>query len=157
MPHSIIEQFYTAFQRQDAKTMGSLYADHATFQDPGFGLLSAKEVIAMWKMLVKSGGSDLKIAFEIIKENERSGEAIWKADYVFGKDRRPIHNVIHSKFEFDNGKIAKQVDRFNFWKWTRMALGTTGLLLGWSPLLKNKVRIQALRRLTKFRQENEDV
>ena len=150
MAQSIIDKFYVAFKNKDAETMACLYTDNASFQDPAFGLLSAKEVRAMWTMLLGSATSELNINFEVIKENEHSGEAVWHAHYFFGEDHRPVHNVVRSKFEFNQGKITKHRDRFNFWKWSWMALGTTGLLLGWSPILKNKVRVQALRRLTKF-------
>lgn len=153
MAQSIIKKFYTAFENKDAATMAGLYADSSTFQDPAFGLLSAREARAMWTMLLSSNKSELTMNFEIIKENETSGEAIWHAHYIFGEDRRPVHNVVRAKFEFDNGKITKHVDKFNFWKWSRMALGLPGLLFGWSPILKNKVRVQVLRRLTEFMQE----
>ncbi len=38
----------------------------------------------------------------------------------------------------------------HLYRWTRMALGLPGLLLGWSPLLQNKVRRQAGESLAKF-------
>lgn len=38
------------------------------------------------------------------------------------------------------GLIATHRDRFNFWRWARQALGAPGVLLGWSPSLKRKVR-----------------
>lgn len=130
--------------------MTALYSEKATFQDPAFGVLSAEEVRAMWTMLLKSGGSDLDITFEIVHENENSGEAIWHAKYLFGKDKRTVHNIINAKFRFEGGKIIQHVDQFDFWRWSRMALGFTGLLLGWTPFLKNKVRIQAKSRLKKY-------
>ena len=46
--------------------------------------------------------------------------------------------------------IATHHDRFNFWAWARQALGTPGLLLGWSPSLKRKVRSTAAGNLKKF-------
>lgn len=36
------------------------------------------------------------------------------------------------------------------WRWARQALGTKGLLLGWTPLLKNAVRAQARKGLKAF-------
>ena len=44
---------------------------------------------------------------------------------------------------FEDDLIILHEDKFDFWKWSKMALGTTGLLLGWSPYLKDIVRNQA--------------
>ena len=52
-----------------------------------------------------------------------------------------VHNVIDAAFEFDgNGLIVRHRDRFAFWSWSRQALGAVGWLLGWTPLLRAKVR-----------------
>jgi hypothetical protein len=73
--------------------------------------------------------------------------------YLFGTGRK-VHNVIHSTFGFSQGKIIRQEDKFSFWSWSRMALGTPGLLLGWSPYLLNVVRKKARRSLERFIQED---
>ena len=49
-----------------------------------------------------------------------------------------------------NSLITTHRDRFNFWTWSRQALGAPGLLLGWSPYLRNKVRAQAASNLQRF-------
>ncbi|RMU63272.1 hypothetical protein ALP29_200285 [Pseudomonas syringae pv. avii] len=36
------------------------------------------------------------------------------------------------------------------WRWSRQALGAKGLLLGWTPLVRNAVRVQALKGLKAF-------
>ena len=62
-----------------------------------------------------------------------------------------MHNKIDAEFEFDKqGLITRQRDRFDFWDWSRQALGTPGLLLGWSPFLRRKVRAQAAANLQRF-------
>ena len=45
--------------------------------------------------------------------------------------------------EDEAGKIVRHIDRFDFWRWSRMALGPAGLLLGWTPLLHKKVQAKA--------------
>ena len=59
-------------------------------------------------------------------------------------------NQIKAAFLIENGKIVKHVDTFSFYKWSKQALGTGGLLLGWTRLLKNKVRQGAMKSLTDF-------
>ena len=53
------------------------------------------------------------------------------------------------KFTKD-GKIIKHVDRFNFWKWSSMALGLPGMLLGFTPIIKNGVRKNVHQLLKKY-------
>lgn len=54
-----------------------------------------------------------------------------------------------------DGKIIQHHDDFNFWKWSVMALGPIGLTLGWSPLVKNKVQMQAAKNLETFIRKSE--
>lgn len=145
----LINDFYTAFQKRDFKTMQLSYRDDATFSDPVFSGLSAKEVRAMWEMLITSA-TDLKIEFSEVTADEKSGSCLWQARYTFTMTGKPVHNIIRAKFEFRDGKISKHVDHFDFWRWSKMALGTSGLLLGWTPLIKNKVQKTARQRLDKF-------
>ena len=58
----------------------------------------------------------------------------------FSTTGRKVHNVIDAMFGFQDGKIIRHNDHFDLWRWTRMALGTSGILLGWSPVVQNKVR-----------------
>lgn len=49
-----------------------------------------------------------------------------------------------------NGKIVEHSDSFNFYKWASQSLGITGLLIGWTSLIKNKIRNTAMKNLTAF-------
>jgi len=42
------------------------------------------------------------------------------------------------------------VDAFSFWKWSSQALDRTGILLGWTPLVRAKIRKTANARLENF-------
>src|SRR5687768_16976259 len=133
----LISNFYTAFQKGDFRTMQQSYRDDATFSDPVFVGLSATEVRAMWEMLITSA-TDLKIEFSEVKADENTGSCLWQARYTFTMTGKPVHNIIRAKFEFKDGKIQKHTDHFDFWRWSKMALGASGLLLGWTPLIKGK-------------------
>lgn len=146
----VLEQFYTAFQQGDAATMGSLYHPEGYFSDPVFQALTADEASSMWAMLLKRANGNLTIEFHSIEETEDYIKCVWEAKYVFSKTERPVHNVIRTKMTIEEGKIIIHEDSFDFWKWSRMALGTPGVLLGWTPFLKNKVRTQAQTSLQNF-------
>lgn len=150
-PHpneTLLHGFYEAFAKGDHGTMGAAYADEARFSDPVFPDLSADEVRSMWRMLLERG-SDLELSFSGISANEHSGVAHWEAIYTFSATGRKVHNVIDAKFTFENGRIVRHVDSFDFWRWTRMALGLKGTLLGWTPLVRSKVQSTAARQLAR--------
>ncbi|MBK9175871.1 MAG: nuclear transport factor 2 family protein [Flavobacteriales bacterium] len=136
---SVIQRFYEAFVARDAAAMASCYASDARFSDPAFGDLDAAQVRAMWKMLL-GRSNDLRVKHRVLTEDARRGTAEWHAFYTFSGTGRKVHNIIRSEFELRDGLIVRQRDHFDFWRWSRQALGITGLLLGWTPLLRAKVR-----------------
>jgi ketosteroid isomerase-like protein len=146
---AIIEQFYTAFQQKDYKTMQSLYHPDATFTDEAFVGLNSQEVQAMWQMLV-SRSKDLQITFSNIQVAAHQGSCEWQAHYTFGKTGNKVHNIIQAQFEFKDGKIIKHRDTFDFHRWAGQALGIMGKLLGWTSFLKNKVSQTARQQLDSF-------
>jgi len=48
---------------------------------------------------------------------------------------------------------VRHEDRFSLWRWSRQALGPAGWLLGWSPLLRRRIRSGARRRLERHIRE----
>lgn len=153
---ALIDRFYTAFAKGDYVTMQHCYADKASFEDPAFGKLNAVEVKAMWEMLI-SGAKDLRIEFRDVTANSNNGSCRWEAWYTFTATGRSVHNIINAHFTFENDKIVLHRDRFDFWRWSRMALGIPGVLLGWSPFIKNKVRTTARARLASFLKKRQAV
>lgn len=146
----LIAQFYSAFQRGDYETMQSLYHPEAVFSDPVFTNLSSDQVKSMWEMLLTSA-KDLKVEFESVIADQHSGSCFWEAWYTFSKTGRPVHNMIQANFQFKDGLILRHTDSFDLWRWSRMALGLSGTLLGWTPLLQGKIRTMAAKNLAKFR------
>ena len=147
---SVIKNFYSAFARHDAESMVKLYHDDVVFTDPAFGSLQGEAAKIMWRMLIDRGKESLVISFYDVQADEQRGAARWTADYLFSTTGRKVHNQITAQFEFKDGLIYRHTDSFSFWKWSRQALGLTGLLLGWTPLLKSKVRAQARKSLERY-------
>jgi ketosteroid isomerase-like protein len=145
----LIEQFYTCFQQRDYKGMQACYADNATFTDEVFVDLDAEQVCAMWEMLCIRG-KDLKLEFSNVKADETTGSAEWTATYTFSASKRKVVNRIKANFTFENGKIVKHIDQFDFYLWARQALGLSGLLLGWTSFMRNKVQQTAMKNLALF-------
>jgi len=147
--HLRLEAFYKAFALKDADSMNQIYHEKATFYDPVFSNLPPGEVMKMWRMLC-SRGKDLIIDFQVLEADEQEGKAKWTAHYTFSATGRKVVNLINSRFLFENGKVTTQKDTFDFYAWARQAFGLKGLLLGWTPWFKNKVRKGALKGLSRF-------
>jgi ketosteroid isomerase-like protein len=148
---NLIRHFYESFARGDADAMAACYHDEVEFSDPAFGTLQGSDAGKMWKMLVGRAKGNLKISFSNVVADDQKGSADWVADYPFSKTGRQVHNEIHAEFEFRDGKIFRHRDTFDFWKWSKQALGPLGAVLGWSSFLKNKIRKTALESLHEFK------
>lgn len=145
----LIQRFYAAFDRHDGDDMAACYAPDAHFSDPVFQDLRDREPGAMWRML--TGGSD-DLTVELLEHDADgdSGSARWLAHYTFTQTGRHVDNDVRASFRFRDGLIVEHRDDFDFYGWTRQALGTSGLLLGWSPIVQGKVRRGARERLDEF-------
>lgn len=151
---SVIEQFYSAFQARDAAGMAACYHPNVVFNDPVFQDLRGSRASGMWAMLL-GRSKDLKITFRDVREDGQTGSAHWEAWYTFSQSKRPVHNIIDARFRLQDGKIIEHTDHFDFWRWSRMALGTPGLLLGWSPVIRSKVQRTAMEGLEKYMSSRE--
>ncbi|MDC0742153.1 nuclear transport factor 2 family protein [Polyangium mundeleinium] len=149
----MIEQFYRAFQKRDAEGMIACYHPDVVFSDSVFVGLSAAEARGMWRMLCERG-KDLTLEFSDVHADDSTGSAHWEARYSFSATGRQVHNVIDASFEFRDGKIVRHTDRFDLGRWTRMALGLPGLVLGWTPFFQNAVRKKARKGLADYMAQN---
>jgi ketosteroid isomerase-like protein len=148
----LISSFYSALQRKDGAAMAACYHPDARFSDPVFTDLRGVQVGAMWRMLCERS-ADLEVTFRDVEADDRSGRAHWDARYTFSATGRKVLNQIDATFELRDGKIISHTDRFSFWTWARQALGPAGLLLGWTPIIQNKVRSTAAGNLAAYMQK----
>lgn len=145
----LIYHFYTCFKNKDIEGMQNCYADNAIFNDTVFRDLHAQQVRLMWAMLI-GNAKDLHIEFSGVKTGKGTGSAQWVATYTFSATGRKVVNPIKASFQFENGKIVRHEDEFDFYHWAKQALGLSGLLLGWTSFLKNKIRKKAANNLKSY-------
>ena len=149
-----IKKLYEGLDSHDGEAMASCYTPDAQFSDPVFPDLTGAQAGDMWRMLT-SRATDLSIELPEAKADAEAGSALWIATYTFGATGRNVVNRVRSTFSFDDlGLIAEQRDDFPFWKWSRQALGTAGLTLGWTPMLRSKVQANAAAELARFRADH---
>ena len=146
---SLIERFYGAFAARDGASMATCYRPDVRFWDPVFLDLQGKEAGAMWRMLTGQA-KDLRIELLEREADGDRGSAHWRAHYTFTQTGRPVVNDVHASFRFADGLIAEHRDEFGFYRWARQALGVSGLILGWTPIVRNSVRRRARQRLDEF-------
>src|SRR5690554_6380111 len=151
---TLLRNFYGAFASDIAPTMAARYHDEATFSDAVFRNLDASQVRAMWRML-NALGKDLRVEFSQLKADRERGSVHWDAYYTFSPTGKKVHNSIDATFEFRDGLILKHTDTFSLRRWSKQALGLTGLAMGWNPLLRAVVRKQAAKSLAQW-QAKED-
>jgi len=153
MSQATVEQFYAAFARLDGAAMQACYAPDASFDDEAFSLRGAREIGGMWRMLTDATKArpEARAQWKLQVSDVTDRSAHWEAHYLFSATGRNVVNRIDAAFTFDaQGRIATHRDRFDFWAWSRQALGAPGLLLGWSPFLRKKVRATAAGNLRRY-------
>lgn len=149
-PHQqLIENFYNCFAKKDWQGMIACYHDEVFFYDPVFQDLNANYAKGMWEMLCKNA-KDLVLTYDSVHSEDEYGGCNWTATYTFTRTGRKVTNHIKARFKFQDNKIIEHMDDFDLWKWSRMALGLPGLLLGWTPILQNQIRAKARNSLSHF-------
>lgn len=148
----LITRFYEAFAARDHEGMAACYADDVRFSDEVFPDLEGERAKAMWRMLCERG-KDLTLTFSDVTADEAAGSARWEAVYTFAATGRKVRNRITARFRFRDGRIVEHRDRFDFWAWSRQALGPVGWLLGWTPFIQRKVQRTAGRQLDRCCEE----
>jgi ketosteroid isomerase-like protein len=144
-----VREFYRAFAARDAEAMARCYHADIAFSDTVFPMLRGEDAGDMWRMLL-SRAADLEVTLDEASADAEGGHAHWTARYTFTRTNRPVVNRIDAMFAFRDGLIVRHYDSFPFWRWARQALGPVGLLLGWSPPIRWKVRKDADRSLRAF-------
>ena len=148
---TLIGSFYAAFEKQDYETMAACYHPEVYFKDAAFEV-SGKQACAMWHMLC-SRSKGLQLEYSVSAQNGKIS-AHWEPIYTFSQTGRRVHNIVDAQFELKDGKIIRHIDTFDFWRWSKQALGFTGLLLGWSGFLQRKVNAMAAQSLAAFIAQN---
>jgi len=146
-----IERFYAAFERLDDATMQACYAEDAQFDDEVFSLRGRHQIGGMWRMLCSATRDKGRTHWKLQTRDITERSAHWDAHYKFSVSGRLVVNRIDAEFEFDGqGLIVRHRDRFDFWSWSRQAMGLAGLVLGWTPYFRRQVRLQAAANLQRF-------
>ena len=151
MSQDTITRLYAALARLDGEAMQACYAPDAEFDDEAFSLRGAAQIGGMWRMLCSATQAKGRDVWRVEVSQITEHSAHWEAHYRFSTTGRIVHNIIEARIECrPDGLIRRHRDTFDFWRWSRQALGAPGLLLGWTGFLRRKVRLQAATNLARF-------
>lgn len=145
----IAERLYSAFQKLDGEAMAACYHPQAYFKDEAFELEGA-QIGKMWQMLC-ANAREFSMTFQVTPVDDQRVRVHWEPKYHFSKTGRSVHNIIDAEIEIRDGLIYRHRDVFNFWRWSRQALGLPGYLLGWSGWLQTQVSTQAMAQLKRWK------
>ncbi|WP_248962747.1 nuclear transport factor 2 family protein [Sphaerisporangium perillae] len=147
----MIREFFDALARGDIEALARCYHPEISFGDPVYLELEGRErVVGMWRMLLESS-AELQVAARDITADNHSGAAHWTARYVLQHNGRRVVSEVDAQFRFEDGLIIRHHDDFDFRHWSKMALGRpTGVLVGWTPALRRRVRDRARRQLDEY-------
>lgn len=165
-PHAtLVRRMFESLNRLDAGAVRGCYHPNATFHDPVLSLIGQDQIAALWAMICASARSSgtlpsgqpagvrWGITLRTLSADETHGHADWDAYDRYAGAGRQTQTRIRSRFDFQDGLILRQCDDFQFWRWAHQALGWRGTLLGWTPMVRNSVRTQALSALVRHMPE----
>ncbi len=146
----LIERFFTAFQKLDARQMNACYSDDIAFYDPMFELLRGDEAKAMWEMLC-TNAKNFSLAFDNIKNlDDGYYTCNWTASYIFSKTGRSVVNMCKAHMKIENGLITEHSDGWSLQKWSAQAIGLSGKLFGWAGFYRRRLKNNARRNLLHY-------
>ena len=154
----LIQRFFHCLAGGDYRGMQQCLHPDVEFTDIGFDLKGKVRVGAMWSMICAKG---TQIMFRNVQAGDEEGSAHWECHYDFQKDEgakpHSVHNIIESRFRFDDGLIRQHHDSCDFERWAHQALGIVGIVLGETEFLHRQVREAALTKLDKFMELHPDL
>ena len=146
-----IARLYSALSRLDGDTMQACCAADARFDDEAFALKGADPIGGMWRMPCSTPQAKGRDVWRPEFADVTDPGAHWEAHCRFSATGRIAHNLIEADIPCGpDGLIQRQRDSFDLWRWARQSLGAPGLLRGWTPFLRRKVRAQAAANLAGF-------
>jgi hypothetical protein len=149
MSEALVRRYFDALARLDGEAMAACYHPAASFSDPVFPDLRGERVGWRWRMFAR-GAADMHLDYDIVFGDERKAQVEWELRYRFAGSARPVHNKGLSTLAFWDDRIVRQIDEFDFWRWSRSSVGLLGLLFGGLPPVRSMVQRRATEQLDRY-------
>lgn len=150
-----VQDFFDALARLDAYALAQCYAPSARFEDAAWSLQGTEAIAAMWEMIcddTRRLGADVwRLECLRIRGTRHRCKVDWRLSHRDPATGRLIHQRMESRFLLTrDGRIDFHENRFSLWRWSRQARGLSGWLLGWTPIMRQRVRHDAAQRLDRY-------
>jgi ketosteroid isomerase-like protein len=149
MSEALVRRYFDAFARLDGEAMAACYHASASFSDPIFPDLRGERVGWRWRMLTR-GATDMHLDYVIVFGDERKAQVEWQSRYRFAGSGREVRNQGLSTLAFWDGRIVRQIDEFDFWRWSRSSVGLMGTLFGGLGPVRGMVQRRAAAQLERY-------
>lgn len=145
-----LNKLFTALDMHDHEAMASCYHKDAHFRDIAFDLKGIEQIHSMWRMICST---DIRVWFEILAANDRTGWVRLVDAYTFDASKSPprrgrrVRNAIESRFTFEDGLILSHDDDCDPKAWARSALGNgiKGFIAGRVRLARSRTAMSMLK------------
>jgi hypothetical protein len=150
-----ITKFYAAFAQLDPEAMGACYADDVRFDDEVFSLRGKAQTMGMWRMLCEAtrakGKDDWKLEYSGIEADANDRPRPLGRPLPLQRHRAPGAQPHRRRLHLQPARPDRHAPRpLQLLGLVAPGARRAGLLLGWTPMLRNKVKQQAAHNLRKF-------
>ena len=76
--------------------------------------------------------------------------ALLSSTYTFSQTGRRVINKVKAHLKMLDGKIVEHSDGFSLHKWSKQALGFSGMLLGWNSFFQRKIKNASRKKLLAY-------
>ncbi|MFA5899664.1 MAG: nuclear transport factor 2 family protein [Hyphomicrobium sp.] len=134
----VTEGLFLALRRRDATGVAACYDQDAVFSSPIIGDVRGADVEALWRAIF-AATCDSTLSFTIVDLGLTSARVEGIAKYSLLASGRSVTSRFNSALHIRDLRVMQHDDNFDAWAWASMALGPTGLLLGWSKAWRRRM------------------
>jgi len=147
----VLNTFLRALAQRDVEAMIRCYTTTATYHSPIFPQVEGDTLTATWQWFCAKA-PDLTMVVDEQAFEANTARVQWTATYTFPKTGRPVVQVTDSIFVFEGPQLCRHEDRFDLHRWSHMALGPLGRVLGGRRWLQRSLQRAAAERVARFQE-----
>ncbi len=149
MSEALVRRYFDALARLDGEAMAQCLHPMVSYSDPVFADLRGDDVGWRWRLMTR-GASDMHLAYDIVRGDARKAQVQWQARYRFAGSARQVSNKVLTTLTFWDGTIVRQIDEYDFARWSRSSAGVLAWAVCALPGARAALQRRALHRLRAF-------
>ncbi|MCL4748137.1 MAG: nuclear transport factor 2 family protein, partial [Burkholderiaceae bacterium] len=122
MSEALVRRYFDALARLDGEAMTRCLHPMVSYSDPVFADLRGDDVGWRWRLMAR-GAADMHLAYDIVWGDAHKAQVQWLARYRFAGSHRQVSNQVCTTLTFWDGTIVRQIDEYDFPRWSRSSAG----------------------------------